>query len=357
MARSAIVCAFLAALLVAVQTTDLPRRHLLQSASASSGAGATSNDANGTAAASSNIKVQDGTGSAEAFASTEINEQSVAAVKDIWVRAKDTIPADATCEGVRMGVDAEVKESVTAIAEVYASAFGSVTIDGTGEGCVDSAAAGDATATAYLKVIIDVAVELVYEGDEEKANDSFARAYGDLVTANVAQAWAEAFASGCSFAEQGESYILAEQNSFARAVASPIIIAYAWVEVGRECGEAAFSDSEIFGEISEGSGGNEAGSDSTAVVEGMGTADATGDAGASNTEVDTLDAKIDTVGKCSGSQGVCCRVDDDICHCTLSGRESAYRCAATKEVGSSKTLWTEPNADAKTGAFECWCDN
>eukprot|EP00803_Ostreobium_quekettii_P008037 evm.model.scf_1092.1 EVM.evm.TU.scf_1092.1 scf_1092:13860-16478(+) len=330
MTRSALVCAFLAALLVAAQATDFSgaRRQLLQgggSASASSSAGASSNDADGMAAASSNVVVTEGTGVAEAFASTEINEQSVAAVKEIWVRAREVIPENASCEDVRLGVDAEVMESVSAIAEVYASAFGTVTIDGTGEGCADAAASGDATATAYLQVIIDVAVELVFEGDEDKANESFAQAYGDLVTANVAQAWAEAFASGCASAEAGSSFILAEQNSFARAVASPIVIGFAWAEVGQSCGEEAFSESEIFGEIT-GDDDNVAEVDSTAIVEGMGTADATGDAGAGTMEVDpadvkVVDDKIANLKKCTGSQGVCCRTDEDICRCTLSSRE------------------------------------
>lgn len=358
MTRSALVFAFLAALLVAAQATDLSgaRRHLSQ-ARAGSSAGATSNDENGTAVAKSDISVTDGTGTAEAFASTEINEQSVTAVKEIWLRAQSAIPDDASCEDVTAGVDVEVEESVSAIAEVYASAFGSVTIDGTGEGCVDAVAAGDATATAYLQVIIDVAAEVVFEGDKGKANEAFGEAYGNLVTASVAKAWAEAFATGCAIAENGEAFVLAEQTSFARAVASPIIIAYAWVEVGQACGEEAFSKSEIFAEISEGSAGNEATSESNAVVEGMGEAEAGGDAGADSMEVSALDAKIESVRKCSGSQNVCCRTEGDTCRCTLSTRESAFRCAATKQVGSTKTLWTEPNEDAKTGAFECWCDN
>ena len=50
------------------------------------------------------------------------------------------------------------------------------------------------------------------------------------------QAWAEAFVSGCAAAENGSSFILAEQNSFGRATAVPAITAFAWAEAGAECG-------------------------------------------------------------------------------------------------------------------------
>lgn len=361
MARITLVCAFLAALVVTAQATDFSgaRRHLMQ-ARASSDATAMSDSPSGSAAATSGIKVTDGEGSASALATTEINEQSAVVVKDVWVRLQTEISDDATCEAARLTSDVQVEESVAAIAEVYTSAFGTVTIDGTGAGCADAAATGDATATAYLQVIIDVALELTFEGDEEKANEAFAGVYANLLSGSVAQAWAEAFASACGTAEGGETFVLAEQNSFARAVAEPIIIAFVWAEVSQECGELAYSESKLSASISD-DGATVAGADSSTIVEGEGTATAAGDAGADTMEAalgDTteLDARIEGFDKCTGSQAICCRVDDDICRCTLSTRESAFRCAATKEVGSTKTLWTEDNGDASTGPFKCWCD-
>eukprot|EP00803_Ostreobium_quekettii_P008239 evm.model.scf_2314.1 EVM.evm.TU.scf_2314.1 scf_2314:3217-7067(-) len=284
----------------------------------------------------------------------QVQEQSAAEVRRVWIRMREVIPEDASCEDVLLAAGDEVTASVSAIAAVYASTFGTVTVSGTGEGCVDAGASGTATATAFINVIVDVAVEIAFQGDRRAADGAFSSGFVNAVTAMVASAWAEAFISGCASASNGEAFVLAEQNSFARAVASPIITAYAWAEVGQECGEAALADSEVGADIGAGAGGNEAGSVSNTIVEGTGSADAEGNAGADTVEVSPEEA----AEPCTGTQSVCClKSPEEICHCTLATIERFFKCNAVGlRVGDNgAVLWTETDPNSAAGEFVCSC--
>lgn len=347
MVRLALVVSFLAGLLIIGHAAPLPKfSRLLKmlSAGAESTASADSNDPDGEVSASSAASSTMGLTVAEALASTQIVEEAASEVMDMWLDFQMNVTENATCDEVIAAADVAVDSHVVALAEVYSSAFGTVTVEGTGSGCVDAMASGDATAPAYLQIIIDLIVEVNFP-DEDPKDGAFARAYGNLVGAAVATAWAEAFVSGCAAAENGSSFILAEQNSFGRATAVPAITAFAWAEAGAECGMTAFSDSEIVGTVMI-DGSVEADATSTTVVEGMGDITATGGSGADVNEItdpeEAFQARIAEVSRCRGKFTFCCRTDsEDICRCTSSRNERLFSCEAVATEGDEQVLWVD----------------
>lgn len=355
MARLTLLIAFLAGLLVIGNAGPLTSRILTQlSAGADSTASSVSNDPDGSASASAQALSTGGLTVAEAFASTEITEMAGVEINKMWVEFQKNVSDDATCEEVIAAADVAVDSQVAAVAEVYSSAFGTVTVEGTGSGCVNAEASGDATADAFLQVIIDLIVEVNFP-DEDSKDGAFANAFGNLVGAATASAWAEAFISGCAAAEDGNSFILAEQTSFGRATAVPTISAFAWAEAGAACGEQAFSNSEIVGEVMIG-GNVTADTASTTIVEGEGTADATGGSGADVQEITDenglFEARIAQTEKCRGTFTFCCRTSvDDVCHCTSSRNMRLFKCNAVATEGPDKILWVDEEMDQ-----ECFCD-
>lgn len=355
MARLALLVAFLAGLLVIGNAGPLTSR-ILKSlmAGASSAAGSESNDPNAMASASATAMSTGGMTVAEAFSSTEITEMAGVEINKMWVEFQKNVTDESTCEEVIAAADVAVDAQVAAVAEVYSSAFGTVTVQGTGSGCVNAEASGDATADAFLQVIIELIVGVNFP-DEDTKDGAFARAFGNLVGAATASAWAEAFITGCAAAEDGNSFILAEQTSFARATAVPTISAFAWAEAGAACGEQAFSNSEIVGEVMI-DGNVTADTASTTIVEGEGTADAAGGSGANVQEITDenglFQARIAETAKCRGTFTFCCRTSvDETCHCTSSKNMRLFKCNAVATEGPDKVLWVDEELDQ-----ECYCD-
>lgn len=347
--------AFLACLVVIAHADPFTHRALKQglSAGAESSAEASSQDG-GMATADSQATSTGGLTVAEAVSTVEIVENAAVEINKTWIEFEKNVTDDSTCEEVIAAADFAVDGQVEAVAEVYASAFGTVTVEGTGSGCASATASGDATATAYLQIVIDLVVDVNFP-DEDKEDGAFARAYGNLVNAATASAWAEAFADGCAAAKDGEAFVLAEQTSFARAVAAPMITAFAWAKAGAECGEKAFAESEIaaMGELG---GDVEAETTSTVVTDGDATGDTGGASGATVTEImedeELFNARIANTKKCRGKFTFCCRTStDDVCHCTSSRNERLFSCNAEAVEGEDKVLWV----DEELGE-ECFCD-
>lgn len=330
----------------------LNRRLLAKSATANASSTAVSTGEEGEASASSTATSTGGTTIAKAFANSTIIEEVAFEVREMWREFQKTVSDESTCDEIIAAADTTVDERLEALAAVYATAFGSVSVDGTGSGCVGAESSGNATASAYLQVIIDLLVEVKFEGEDAK-NGAFATAYGNLVGAATAKAWANALIDGCAAADQGEAFLFAKQETFATATATPAIIAFAWAQASAECGEKAFSESGIEGLVSN-DGNSKVTSDSETETKGPATASAEG-AGGATTEEDPkliVDVKIAEAERCRSSYIFCCTTSpNEICRCTSSQNERLYRCKAEASEGTDKILWVDSEKNK-----ECYCD-
>lgn len=354
MARLILFGAFLIAILAVghAEFSITTRRMLDKAASAEASSTSTSSSTSGKAVSSAKARSEGGNVSATAVADTKVFEETAIEIQEMWDRFQETVSEDSTCEDVTGMADTVVNERLEALAEVYSSVFGTVSINGTGTGCVAAESAAEAISSAYLQVIVDLIAEIKLEGKDEA--EAFAKAYGELMTGATARAWAEALIDGCVSGEDEEASLLAEQKSFARATAVPTIIAFAWAQVGADCGMEAFSNSDFEADVSvEEDIVNE--SESRTEIDGDGTVTAAGDAKAEVTQVtdpkELVDIRIAEADSCSDIYSFCCFTSpNQVCRCTQSSNEERFRCEAKASEGTEKILWV----DAETKE-ECYC--
>lgn len=353
MGRLILFGAFLIGLLAVghADSSITSRRMLDKTATAESSATSISTDS-GKSASSSIAKSEGGTVTASVVADTKVFQETEVEIKEMWDRFQETISEDSTCEEITGVADTVVNERLEAVAEVYSSVFGTVSINGTGTGCVSGESEAEAISSAYLQVIIDLIGEIKFEGEDEA--EAFANAYAELVTGATARAWAQALIDGCVSGEDEEASLLAEQKSFARATAAPTIIAFAWAEVGADCGMEAFSKSDLDVDVGvEEETVNE--TESTTEIEGDGTVTAAGDSKAEVSQVTDpkglVDIRISEADSCSDVYAFCCFTSpSEVCRCTSSSNEERFRCKAEASEGTDKILWV----DAETKE-ECYC--
>lgn len=354
MARLILFGAFLIGILAVghAEFSIMTRRMLDKTASAESSSTARSSSGSGKAVADATAISKDGTVSASVVADTQVFEETAVEIREMWERFQETVSEDSTCEEVTGVADTVVNERLEAVAEVYSGVFGNVSINGTGTGCVSGESDAEAISSAYLQVIIDLIAEIKLEGEDEAK--AFANAYGELMTGATARAWAQAFIDGCVSGEDEEASLLAEQKSFARATAVPTIVAFAWAQVGADCGMEAFSTSDAEADVSvEEETVNE--TESKTEIDGEGTVTAGGGAKAEVSQVTDaqglVDIRIAEADSCSDIYAFCCFTSpSEICRCTSSPNEERFRCRAEASEGSEKILWV----DAETKE-ECYC--
>lgn len=300
-------------------------RHMLQrSATAETGATAISTG-NGTATATSFAESTEGVAIAEAFASSEVASMAQSILVNVYNQIVDTADLG-NCSDIIQIAESQVTAEAMAIAEVYTTTIGSVTVEGEGQACAEAQAAGETAASAFAQATAAAFAE-ASDGTSEAAAETIVTA----ISAGTARAFADAFSSACT--EGG--FALAEQESFATAIVRPLVEVYALALGGASCGETAMAES-----IGEGTSSlNDdvmAGTTTNTEVGGDSTADAGGTAGAETEKAETIEEinaiKIQSTDNiCAFPFTTCCTrrfSSEDTCTCSLSA--SSARCDATK---------------------------
>lgn len=324
-------------------------RHLLQqSASASSQSTSISSGPDSQAQSAASSESMGGTASATAFASSE----TVTEATNIVIRVFNTVLEKVdpnNCDQVITEAKIEVEAQASAVAESYSSAFGEVSVDGDGSACADAQASGSAEAQAF----VDAVTKAVAEQPGAKGDVS-AEAAARVISAGVAKAFTDAFATTCTTGGFGQ----AAQDSFATAMVTPFVQVIVQAIAGSACSDekiAAISDS-----FADGTSGIDdsvqAESTGSTIAEGDTTSDAGGSADASTDQVTDLDTilalEIDDVKEqCRGVFFTCCSFffdSMDSCPCTRSSRQ---RCNAKKIASSqrSKVVWEDEDGS------RCFC--
>eukprot|EP00803_Ostreobium_quekettii_P000278 evm.model.scf_996.2 EVM.evm.TU.scf_996.2 scf_996:17102-19369(-) len=322
-------------------------------ASASSNAGATAVDG-GSASASASATSKGGIATASAFASTEIVEQATSLI----VRAFEKVKLEATgkdCVEIVVASEVEVRAQAQAVASVYASAYGEISVEGEGEACFDADAVGDAEATAFALSVARAIVEQTFESlDGNESAEALADALAQVVAAGTAKAFADAVVSGCSTGGFGT----AAQESFAESIVTPVATAFARALAGPACPEKAVSEVDAVGDSAV---EEENTAESNSFTEATGTTDvnAVGGAGAeSEVIVDEDKIKeliIEALPRCTRTYGPCCRIGNKragVCNCARAtrGRLAEPQCDMVTYEMEPVHVWE----DRQTG-YQCKC--
>lgn len=330
-------------------------RHLLSSAKASTSATSESNSQTGHASASASANSVGGVSTARAFASTTVLTE----VTNIIIKAYQALLINSggkTCEQLIAESELEVAAEAEAIASVYATTFGEVSVEGEGEACIDAYASGEAEAKAFA---LAVARSIVDQKFETVARNREARALADalvkVISAGTATAFAEAYASGCTTGGYG----IAEQHSFAEAIIAPVARAYALAIGGSACLGGTTSTAIVDGS-STAQETVEASSETFTDASGNTQIEAGGDATASTEKVedeeDIGQIVIEALDRCRGVHSPCCRMKNmksDACDCSRSILFPRPQCNMKKfHLYGDHTIWEDMDSDT---SYLCRC--
>ena len=162
----------------------------------------------------------------------------------------------------------------------------------------------------------------------------------DSVCAFLWQAFAEAYASGCTTGGYG----VAEQNSFAEAIIKPVADAYARAIGGPACPEGTEARAFVEGS-SDAKESVEASTDSLAESIGETDIKAEGDASAETRRIEDKDEVnaivADSLERCRGVYSTCCRISNkrkDACDCSRSIMFPKPQCNMRK-YSSDPVIW------------------
>lgn len=328
-------------------------RHLLQespnTARATSMSTAISSGPDSRSQSGATAESMGGVSEAIAFASSETQEEVENIIIDVFKKVSDEADLD-DCDDIITKARVEVEAQSKAVATAYSVTFGEVRVDGEGNACADASASASTEAATF----VDVITKAVAEQPNAKATaDSSAR----VISAAVVSAFTEAFSETCTTGGFGQ----AQQESFAQAIAVPMVQVVVEAIAGSKCGEevAALSESTADGSSSVDDTVT-ATTTGTTIAEGDTTATAGGDAGAGVDQVTDLDEitaiEIEAVeDRCQVEFTTCCNRsfdDKDRCRCTLSTNERFFRCDAKKLSSSetSKVVWEDEDG------FRCFCN-
>ncbi|GMH45254.1 hypothetical protein BSKO_13211 [Bryopsis sp. KO-2023] len=291
-------------------------------ASLNSQSSATSNSRDGSASASSTLRITSGEGSSVAIANSEAYTVARSEIVTIIKRVVDfltPVPSplvkSSYCPSVGEFIEIEAKAVGIAGASVTVDAVADVIIEGEGNGCSNAGATGQAFAVAFAELFVDAIVIADLNGINRAVAQAALGAKSDAFAAVFASATASACLSG-----PGSAF--ADQTVQATALAKPIASILVFLQAFVDC--SGFTDSFIDAEV--GSSLDEIETTVTQVgnssVDGVGAAftDAQG---------------VAVTGRlCSGKFARCCSAglnNGDVCFCSPRNRENFARCSATKD--------------------------
>lgn len=322
-------------------------REMLQRSASSESTATAISTGGGSANASSFATSTDGIAIAEAFASSEVVEMAKSILVNVYNQITDTADLD-NCTDIIQIAESQVTAEAMAVAEVYTSTIGSVTVEGEGEACAEATAAGSAAASAFAQATAEAFAE---------ASGDTSEAAGETIVTAISAGTAEAFANAFSTACTTGGFALAEQESFARAIVRPLVEVYALALGGASCGDTAAMAESIGEGTSTLEDSVEAGSTTNTEATGDSQADAGGQSDAQTGMADSIDEinaiKIQSTEEiCSFPFTTCCTrrfTSEDTCPCSLSANSA--RCDAKKisAPGEEQIAWEDSDG------FICKC--
>lgn len=299
---------FIALAVNAVTADNLYGRSLLQ-AQAGSAAEAESTEG-ASAVATGYAKSEGGTVTSYVKANSAAFVEVTNSISIVLVKAVAEVEDGGDAVAVAAGYAVAVSE---VIAKAYAEVYAEVSSTGDGEGCAYGFASAEAAAEAYAVAYVKAVAKA-----SDETNQALAVSEASAIKAATVEAFADAEASVCVY---GEGYAAAYQKSLAEAIftAYAEAIAFALAAVTPKgavavSGAQSTLESETDSDASTVSGTyTEAGEDSTAV------ASATGNAGASVTEIELC--YDNGLGDCCGKTRFGLR---RVCYCGAGCRAYLY---------------------------------
>lgn len=92
-----------------------------------------------------------------------------------------------TCDEIIIIAEAEVTAEALAIASVYATTIGEVSVEGEGEACIDAYASGEAEAKTFAEAVASAIVQqLFFNSTGDSSAMATADALADVVSAGAA---------------------------------------------------------------------------------------------------------------------------------------------------------------------------
>lgn len=326
-----LACYLAAALRADALPASMTARHMLDDASASSGANSKS-EKDASAVARTSATSTGGISGAFARADAQVVEKTKNAVIRIVVKfIKEAEAGDPVLSAVAGGT--AIGE---AVAQAYAETVAEVFVHGTGVACADASAEAHARATTYASIVAQVIVGQT-RGDPDLKDSklvALAEASADAMIAATAQAWATATSSTCSTGGFGRAEQMSLARSIARVYAQALAEGYTYVtgeeaEAYSESVAKAFTDtSDVFADTSSGTG-----------VQGNADAVAAGDAAASAFQL----------GECKGLQATCCGTRYRTRNLCLCGQG----CVMNKVDNNDLIVW-RPRGKANAEE-DCYC--